>query len=418
MNVKAFAMLFVASILAVDAAQGIAKADAQSAQKVIKDKAEFDAFIAAQKITNPTEKAAAMEAFIAKYPSSIVKTNALDQAIAAYQQRGDTENVENTAKRLLALEPDNLGGLSILTGLEREKAATGDPNALTAMSDYAKRGLRALPIWRKPNKISASDFSNLRSRFGSIFNSAIGFSLLNAKSYDAARDYYVKAIKNEPRDVQNLYQLGIAETQMTPFDADGFWYLARATALAIAQNNMAGAQEIEKYAKAEYHQYHGNDDGWDAIVSDTEGQITLPGGFSSSIRPGPTPPEIAIQVVRDHDPATLSIVDWEYVLSFRDSSPANKDAADKVWSAIKAKEQNGTVPFQISVMVISATDNSFDAAITDANIAAMNPDIHVDLARLLVPQPAPKPRTKVNVVGVITSYGTKPFLFTMTHGRL
>ena len=97
---------------------------------------------------------------------------------------------------------------------------------------------------------------------------------------------------------------------------------------------------------------------------------------------------------------------------------ANKDAADKVWAAIQAKEQNGTVPVEIPVTVLSATANTFEAAITDANIAAKNADIRVVMAQQLIPQPAPLPGTTVHVVGVITSYSTRPFLFTMTHGRL
>jgi hypothetical protein len=258
----------------------------------------------------------------------------------------------------------------------------------------------------------------MRSQFDLIFNGAVGFGLLSAKSYGAARDVYIKAIKDDPRDAQNLYQLGIAETQRIPLDANGFWHLAKATALATAQNNTAGDREIEKYAKAEYRQYHGSDDGWDAIVSAAATQTHSPAGFAAGIKPGPTPPEIAVQVVHDHDPATLSIADWEFVLSFRDNSPANKDAADKVWATIQAKQQNGTASIEIPVTVISTAANSFDAAIIDANIAAKNADIHVVMAQLLVPQPTPAPGTTVNVVGVITSFSTKPFLFTMTHGRL
>ena len=203
--------------------------------------------------------------------------------------------------------------------------------------------------------MSPAEFNKMRSQFDFIFNGAVGFGLLNAKSYRAARDAYIKAATDDPGDLQNFYQLGIAETQMTPADANGFWHLAKATALATAQNNTAGAQEIEKYAKAEYHQFHGSDDGWDAIVLAAAKQTAVPDGFSSSIKPGPTPPEIAIQVVHDHDPATLSIADWEYVLSFRDASPANKDAADKVWAAIQAREKNGTIPVEIPVTVMSAT---------------------------------------------------------------
>ena len=144
MITRGFKALFFATVLMASATQDLTAADAQTSQKVIKDKAEFDAFISAQKSTDPTERAAAMEAFIANYPGSVVKTDALDQAITTYQQKGDTEKVKSTAKRLLTLEPDNIRALAILTQLEREAATKGDQKALTAMNDYAKRGLLIL----------------------------------------------------------------------------------------------------------------------------------------------------------------------------------------------------------------------------------------------------------------------------------
>jgi hypothetical protein len=55
-------------------------------QKTIKDPAEYNAYIAALNINDPKQKAAAMEAFVSQYPNSVVKIDAMEQAMAAYQR--------------------------------------------------------------------------------------------------------------------------------------------------------------------------------------------------------------------------------------------------------------------------------------------------------------------------------------------
>src|SRR5437016_4866474 len=75
-----------------------------AAEKVIKDQAEYNAYIAALNIADPVKKSAAMESFLKKFPNSIVKVDALEQAMAAYQAAGNAGQVEATAGRILQLE--------------------------------------------------------------------------------------------------------------------------------------------------------------------------------------------------------------------------------------------------------------------------------------------------------------------------
>src|SRR5690242_4920485 len=91
-------------------------------QRTIKDPAEYNAYIAALNIADPAQKAAAMEAFLVKFPSSVVKEDALAQAMGAYQQAGNTAAVEKTARRVLQAGKGNVRALAVLTVLERAKA--------------------------------------------------------------------------------------------------------------------------------------------------------------------------------------------------------------------------------------------------------------------------------------------------------
>src|SRR5436305_6032371 len=121
-----------------------------ASQKTIKDPAEYNAYITALNTQDPVQKAAAMEAFVTQYPQSVVKIDALEQAMAAYQQAGNQGKVEETAKRLLQFDPNNIRALAIVTFIDRAKATNGDQAALRSVCDESQRGLQALPSWQKP----------------------------------------------------------------------------------------------------------------------------------------------------------------------------------------------------------------------------------------------------------------------------
>src|SRR5438477_8541515 len=152
-----------------DQAQPSGQAGAPTSQKTIKDPAEYNAYITALNTQDPVQKAAAMEAFVTQYPQSVVKIDALEQAMAAYQQAGNQAKVEDTAKRLLQFDPNNIRALAIVTFIDRAKATNGDQAALRSVCDESQRGLQALPSWQKPEGISDADFQKLRSQMTNIF---------------------------------------------------------------------------------------------------------------------------------------------------------------------------------------------------------------------------------------------------------
>src|SRR4029077_15399753 len=104
------------------------QANTPTSQKVIKEPAEYNAYIPALNTTDPAAKGQAMEAFVAQYPNSIVKIEALEQAMGAYQQAGNQQKVEQLARTILQVEPNNVRALAIVVFLERNQvkdAASG-----------------------------------------------------------------------------------------------------------------------------------------------------------------------------------------------------------------------------------------------------------------------------------------------------
>src|SRR3569832_1916826 len=84
---------------------------APAGQKVVKDAAEYNAYMLALNATDPSLKIQAFEAFLTTFPASILKTDALEQLMAAYQGVGDTASLEGAARRLVAVEPRNVRAL-------------------------------------------------------------------------------------------------------------------------------------------------------------------------------------------------------------------------------------------------------------------------------------------------------------------
>jgi hypothetical protein len=245
-------------------------------QKIVHDPAEFKAYIDASHLTDPAERGAAMEAFVARYPSSAVYPEALQQAMAAYQAAGNGAKVVELAERLLKFEPKNVQALAILAFA---KMNADTPKSAAEAKGYAERGLKLLPGWKRQPGVSKAQFEVMRKETGAIFYSAIGLAALYAKDYPAARAALLKTVTINLGGFVDTYRLAVAELEATPLDPNGFWYIAKSVAMARSQNPGA-AEKIEPYAAAKYKKYHGSMDGWDALLASAAKEKTPPKGFT------------------------------------------------------------------------------------------------------------------------------------------
>lgn len=394
-------------------------AGAPANQKVIKDPAEYNAYMAALNTQDAAQRAAAMDAFVKQYPQSVVLIDALEQEMAAYQASGNQAQVESTAKHILQLAPNHIRALAIIVAIDRAKAGSGDQAALKESCTNAQTGLQQIPSWQKPDGMKDDEFQKIKGQMLAIFNDANANCALQAHDWANARTAYEKAIQLDPTNWQNFYFLAVSSLELNPIDIKGLWYCSKA--INLAQQNATGKGSVPQmtaYCKAKYRKYHGNYDGWDQIVANGATQNALPADFT--VAAAPTPPELACKAVQENDPATLSPSDWEYILQYRDSgAQCNKDAADKVWAAIQAKqkdEKGETAKLKVPVKVISATNDTVDAALTDDNQQANKADLHIVMAKPLTKPPAPG--STIEVIGTISDYTPSPFMFTMTGGEL
>ena len=260
-----------------------------AAQKVIEDDAEYKAYMAAANTQDPREQAEAMESFVQRYPKSVVAAVALERAMWDWQSAGDTVKVLEVAKELLTVDSGNVRALAVVVALDRVSAAQGDSAALDEVCRYSTAGMREVAMWQKPTGMADADFASLNKQMGAIFNSAAGYCALEQRNFSQARDWFTRAVEADATDVQNLYDLAIADLELTPMDANGFWYCAKAIQLAKSSATAGAAGGMEGYCKPKYETYHGSLQGWDAILSASATQNALPAGFASGIKPAGAP---------------------------------------------------------------------------------------------------------------------------------
>src|SRR6266852_5972672 len=170
---------------------------------VIKDPAEYNAYVGAVQQTDPAAKISGLEAFLTQYPNSVMKTQALEILMGTYQQAGNQQKTIDTATKLVAADPSNVRAMALLAYFDRLRAQGGDPNAKQLLADakkYGQQGLDALPKFNKPEGTSDADFQKMKDQMKGIFDAAIGVSALQDKDYPTAVAHLRPAADANPAD--------------------------------------------------------------------------------------------------------------------------------------------------------------------------------------------------------------------------
>jgi hypothetical protein len=379
-----------------------APAPAQSAAPVIKDPAEYNAYVAAVQSQDPAAKISGLEAFITQYPNSVMKNQALELLMGAYQQSNNAKKTMETATKLVTADTCNVRALALLAYFDRMMAQGGDPNAKQLLVDgkkYGQQGLDCMPKFNKPDGTSDADFQKTKDQMNAIFHAAIGMACLQDKDNACAAQNLRTTVDANPTDFSVVYPLALAYLGQTPPDyQNGIWFAARAAAIAPPQAQ-AG---IEKYARSQYVKFHAGDDGWADVLGAAKAN-----GAQVPIKPAPTPAEQAHKMVQDTPPDKMDFAIWEFVLS-------NGEQADQdtVWNAIKGKavQMNGTV--------ISTTPTEFMIAASQDDIDAKKADITLKFEDKVPVKLIPKDGAPFDFQGEPASYTPNPFMMVMEKGQL
>ena len=372
----------------------------QQQKKEIKDPAEYNAYVGAVQQQDAAAKISGLEAFLAQYPNSVMKEDALDLLMATYQQAGNQAKVVETANRLLAVNPDNTKALVLLAYLERSSQKWADAK------QHAEHGLQALPKMPKPDGVSDADFTKQKSQLSALLNSVAGLSALQLKDYPEAQKYLRAAVEADPNNVENIYPLALAYLTASPSDdVNGLFFIARASNLIA---DPKGKADVIKFGHSKYRTYHGSDDGWNELLAQTATTALPPAGFTITKYVPPTPQQQADEIAKTKKPEEMGFAEWELILSV--GSP---ESQDKVWSVLKGKVLQLA---QVRVIGSSATKLQLAASVDD--IDQKRADIELTMLAPLPVKLIPKEGADILFEGTPVSYTANPFVITMEKGAL
>jgi len=399
---------------AAQSAQGQPPASPSQAP-VIKDPAEYNAYVGAIQQKDPAAQISGLEAFLTQYPNSVMKVAALETLMQDYQKTNGQQKTLDTATKLVTVDPCNVRAIALLAYFDRAKAQNGDSNAKQDLVDakkYGQMGVDCLPKFAKPEGTSDADYQKMKQQMTGIFDAAIGLADLTDKNYDDARKSLRAAADSSPdsqKDFSIVYPLAMAYTGPTPADPkippdqlNAIWFWERASSVAPTPQLQ---QQFEKYAKSLYMKYHGGDDGWTDLLAQIKASPDPPANFA--IKPAPTPDEQAHNMVVATPPDKMDFATWEFVLS-----SGKQEDQDVVWNAIKGK------PVQMNGTVISATPTEFQIAGSSDDIDAKKSDITLKFEEKVPLRLMPKVGASLDFQGEPASYTPNPFMMVMEKGQL
>jgi hypothetical protein len=379
-------------------------------KKEIKDPAEYNAYVGAVQQQDPNAKISGLEAFLTQYPNSVMKEDALEVLMSAYQQTNNQAKMLETAQRVLQANPNNLRALALLAYVKRAQAEAGQnpQQNLAEAAQYANKGLEALKTAPKADGMSDADFEKLKTQMGVIFNGAAGIAALQNKDYPTAQADLRGAVQADPNELRNVYPLALADLTGTPPNpVEGLFFIARAANLAAGS---PGQAQIQAYGLSQYKKYHGSDQGWNDVLASAKTNPMPPAGFDITKYVPPTPAEEAADLVKNKTPndiKQMTFAEWEKVLS-----AGKPEDQDKVWSVIKG------VPLQMEGLVIAATPTEVQIAESEDDIQQKRADIVVTMSGTIPEKLMPKVGANLQFEGTPVSYTASPFVMSMDKGAL
>lgn len=380
----------------------------QQSKKEIKDPAEYNAYVAAIQQQDNNAKISGLESFVQQYPKSVVREDAMETLMGAYQQAGNQAKVEDTANRLLQTNPNNLRALALKAYLDRAKAeANQNPTQNLAEGlELSKRGLAVLPTAPKPDGMKDDEFAKMKQQMAIIFNGTAGLASLSNKDYKAAQDYFIASLAGEPNNLRDSYPLALAYLQATPPDTvHGIYYLSRSANLAAGTPSQA---QIQKYLTSQYKKYHGSEEGLTDVMAETKANpAPRPDWPGIKQYVPPTPADECRDRLKGKPPKEWDFAEWQQCLSKGD--PADRDT---VWNAIKDQ------PLQMKARVLKVTPERIEIAASLDDIDAKKVDLALNMTAPIPAKLLPKEGQDLAFEGTPTSYTADPFIIELSKGML
>ncbi len=184
--------------------------------------AEYNAYEAAAKETNPEQRIKALDDFVAKFPKSTLLPYVYQAYYQTYDEQKQYDKVIENADKLVASDSAYATtGVKLQALYAREgafgqtfnsaaqKAPDAARQAKTA-EDNAALGLKLLDQMQKPANATDAQWAAAKKQYTELFVGTQGFAALFLKDYPTAEKAFASVLANEPNDSATYLRLGVA----------------------------------------------------------------------------------------------------------------------------------------------------------------------------------------------------------------
>ena len=383
----------------------------------ITDAQEYNAYVAALGEKDPAKQIQMLDAYMAAYPKTVMKEQALELKLRAQQTSGQMG--EQTARDILQVNPNNNTAMLVLsyafvqTPLSESDAAL--QQKVGAAEANAKHGIETANAMAKPAGASEEALQSSKNTMLSTHYTALGLVGLYRKDYAASLDAFKQAAAVTPNDAALFYRIGDTLTKERPVKWDlALWAFARAVSLEGAgAMNAAGKQQVDTYLTRAYAAYHGSGDDLPQLKEQAKAAAFPPDGFHIKTKaemapPAPPPPPEA--PIPD-DVTKMPFGQIVLVLSKDD------DKAKEVLGKLKA-----VGGMDLEGVIVSATPAAAPKTVRLAVLKKTQEtegayDIELLLAAPTTAVRAAKGKA-VEFTGAVSSYKASPFALMLSGGKI
>jgi hypothetical protein len=275
------------------AAQGQAQpAAGGAAQKNWKDRAEYDLFEAITKEATPAKRLEQLNQWKEKYPATEFKLERELLYLDTYQKLGQAPKILESAKNIIAIDPQNLTALYWMAYLTTSMNNTA-PEALDTGEKAGNALLGALDTAfapaKKPAGTSDEQWTKARTDMEALGHKTLGWVAMMRKNGAGAQEHFLKSLEKNPQAGEISYWLGqtvVAEKKPETYP-NALYHFARASAYdGPGALPAEGRKQVDDYLTKAYTGFHG----------DTSGLAEL----KAKAKTAPLPPsDFTIRSVRD-----------------------------------------------------------------------------------------------------------------------
>jgi tetratricopeptide (TPR) repeat protein len=249
-----------------------------------KDRGEYDLYNSIAHEQDAKKRLDLLDQWTQKYP----KTDFEDLRTQAYlgtlgplsqQDPSVRQKAVDYFKKAIATDPKNFTALYWLAITAPEVGGASPSPEQIADAETAGNGLLQA---QKPATTSDADWNKAKPGVDALAHGALGWAATAKKDYPTAQKEYEAYLKANPNNANISYQLGqtlLAEKKPELYP-QALWSFARAASYdGEGSIPAANRSKVQDYFKKIYDQYHGSDDGADALLAQAKTSPLPPDNF-------------------------------------------------------------------------------------------------------------------------------------------